>query len=153
MSVSVLLDRSRSSIALLASHDRATFRPRIVFDRTSRPCAPSGPPAPPQLQQVVRPADHLPFRLTVAQPTLHEAVDPPTRLGLAEYRLDDLAPPLVQAPSSLRQQLAVHPLTRAQIPGDAPPRWRCLTHLLPLLPVLARRHEQLRSVGISLLQV
>src|SRR5512144_1488586 len=141
MSVSVLLDRSRSSIALLASHDRATFRPRIVFDRTSRPCAPSGPPAPPQLQQVVRPADHLPFRLTAAQPALHEAVDPPARLGLAEHRLDDLAPLPVETPAALRQQLTVHPLAAAQIPGDAPPWRRGLPQLLPLLPVLARRHE------------
>src|SRR5512144_341222 len=135
MSVSVLLDRSRSSIALLASHDRATFRPRIVFDRTSRPCAPSGPPAPPQLQQVMRPADHLPFRLTVAQPTLHKAVDPTTRLGLAEHRLDDLAPLLVQTSSALRQELAVHPLAETQIPGDLTPRRRRLPQLLPLLPV------------------
>src|SRR5512144_2391102 len=144
MSVSVLLDRSRSSIALLASHDRATFRPRIVFDRTSRPCAPSGPPAPPQLQQVVRPADHLPLGLTIAQPTLHEAIDPPTRLGLAEHRLDHLAPPLVQPTATLRQQLALHPLTPTQMGRDPTPRYRRLTHLLALLPVLARRHEQLR---------
>src|SRR5512142_93196 len=128
MSVSVRLDHARSLIAPLASHDCATFRPRIVFDPTSRPCIPSGLPAPPELQQVVRPADHLPFHLTVTQPALHEAVDPPTRLGLAEHRLDDLAPPLVQPPPSLRQELAVHPLAVAQVPRDAAPRQRCLAH-------------------------
>src|SRR4051812_36919278 len=101
----------------------------------------------------MRPADHLPFRLAVGQPTPHEAVDPPTRLGLTEHRLDDPAPLLIQPTTTLRQQLAVHPLTQTQSLGDATPRRRGLPELFPLLPVLACGHVQLRPLGIGLLEV
>src|SRR5512143_2305803 len=129
--------------------DHTTVGDRTSATRCLLPSVPAGLPAPPQLQQVVCPADHFPLRLAMRQPAALEPVDPTARLGLTEHRLDDLAPLLVQPPSPLRQQLAVHPLTRTQMPGDATPgRWY-LTHLLPLLPILARRHEQLRPFGVG----
>src|SRR5512147_645626 len=133
--------------------DHATVGLRTSATRCPLPSVPAGLPAPPQLQQVVRPADQLSLALAVRQATTLEPADPPTRLGLAEHRLDDLTPLLVQPPATLRQKLALHPPARAQTTGDATPGRRCLPHLLPLLPVLARRHEQLRSVGIGLLEV
>src|SRR3954447_25793104 len=83
------------------------------------PSVPAGVSAPPQLQQVVRPADHLPLALAIRQTTLLEPVASSARLGLAEYWLDDLAPLLVQLPTTLREQLAVHSLAVAQMTRDA----------------------------------
>src|SRR5688500_10152354 len=131
-------------MVVCASGARGARALRSLADLHLVPSVPAGFSAPPQLQKVVRPADHFPLRLTVGQSASLEPVDPAARLGLTEHRFDDLAALLVQAPSPLRQKLAVHPLALAQMPRDATARRRCLAHLLPLLPVLAGRYEQLR---------
>src|SRR5262245_20079517 len=92
--------------------DRTAADPR--FD----PSVPAAVSTPPQLQQVVRPADHLPLRFAVRQTALLESVDSSARLGLTEHRFDDLAPLLVQLPTALREQLAIHPLTATQMSWD-----------------------------------
>src|SRR5512147_3007698 len=69
-------------MALFASNGRAITRQRTALGRTSRPSVPAGPPAPPQLQQVVGPADQLPLAPAVRQATALEPGDPPACLGL-----------------------------------------------------------------------
>src|SRR5262249_59692499 len=95
---------------------------RVFADVTLAPSIPARCSAPPELQQVVRPANHLPLRSAVRQPAPLESVDPSASLGLAEHRLDDLAALLVESAATPRQQLAVHPLAVAQTSGDATAR-------------------------------
>src|SRR5512147_2842880 len=70
------------------SQDRVTLWYRARPVPSPQPSVPAGLLAPPQLQQVMRPADHLPLALAVRQAAPPEPVDPTAHLGLPKDRLD-----------------------------------------------------------------
>ena len=76
--------------------------------------APRGLATAPQLEQVMGHPCQRPLTLCSAQPPSHKPSEPLYFLDLSEHRLHQYTPLLVQSSASLCQQLALHPVPRAQ---------------------------------------
>ena len=72
------------------------------------PSVPARPPVPPQLQQIMRPADELPLARSSVQAPQVESLAAAHVFDLPEHRLHGLRPLLVGRSAALRHELSLH---------------------------------------------
>ena len=96
--------------------------------------APRGLATAPQLEQVMGHPCQRPLTLCSAQPPSHKPSEPLSFLDLSEHRLHQYTPLIVQSSASLCQQLALHPVPRAQSFWYTPSGTPLLPYHLPLFP-------------------